>query len=349
MVGIRKIFCASALAAFCTVVAVMQPVAGSAETAPLRELAAAKKLRIGAAVSPIPLQDEEAYGETLAREFNLVTTENHFKFRHVHPKEELFNFTGAKTIIEFARAHDMDVRGHCLVWHGGDPKWLTEKRWRKDELKELLRKHIHTLVGEWRGRVDIWDVVNEAVGEDGGMRKTFWLKNLGPDYVDWAFEWAYESDPEAKLFYNDYGGEGLNEKSDAIYEFVQALQERGVPFHGVGLQMHVSLDDYPPPKEVAANIHRLAALGLEVHITELDVSIEGEVTPEKLEKQAEIYRQYMEVCVSEPGCTAFILWGFTDAHSWIPKAKPGKGAGLIFDKDYKPKPAYNALREVLEG
>src|SRR5205085_2625309 len=127
----------------------------------------------------------------------------------------------------------------------------------------------------YRGRVNIWDVVNEALNDDGTLRNSLWLQVIGPDYIDWAFRWAHEANPQAQLYYNDYGGEGLGPKSDAIYNLVKGLLRRGVPINGVGLQMHVSIDDYPKPQDVLANMQRLAALGLKVQITEMDVEVQG--------------------------------------------------------------------------
>ena len=294
-----------------------------------------------------PLRNEPEYAETLSREFNLVTPENSLKFGPVHPDRDRYAFGEADLIVDFAEDHRMQVRGHTLVWHNQLPAWLTEGDWAREELADVLHDHIVTVVGRYRGRVVAWDVVNEAVGDSGSLRDTIWLRVIGPEYVDLAFQWAHEADPDARLFYNDYGAEGLGPKSDAIYAMVESMVQRGVPIHGVGLQMHTSLGGCPDPGAVAANIERLAALGLEVHITEMDVRIPEPVTPEKLEAQARIYRDVLRVCVSARGCTAFVLWGFADCHSWIPDFFPGYGAGLIFDENYAPKPACDAIEDEL--
>jgi len=315
----------------------------------LRSLAQARGIRIGAAVAPEPLLGETLYAETLGREFNILTTESAMKFEPVHPSRDHYTFCYADAIVAFAKASDMQVRGHTLVWHHQLPGWLTEGNFTRDELEMILQEHIFTVVGRFRGQVTYWDVVNEAVADDGSLRDTIWLRGIGPEYIDLAFRWAHEADPQARLFYNDYGGEGLGPKSDAIYSLVQGLLQRGVPIHGVGLQMHISLGSSPKPQDVVENMNRLGALGLEVHITELDVRIEGPVTEEKLAAQASIYCDLLEVCLSAQNCKAFVLWGFTDRHSWIPQFFPGSGAALIFDESYHPKPAYNALIDVLSG
>ena len=251
------------------------------------------------------------------------------------------------SIVAFAERHDMQIRGHVLVWHQQLPSWLTEGNWTGDELMDILQEHIATVVGRYRGRIAAWDVVNEAVAGDGSLTDTIWLRGIGPEYIEMAFRWAHEADPDALLFYNDYGGEGLGRKSDAIYALVRDLLQRDVPIHGVGLQMHVGLDWSPKSQDVAANMERLSALGLEVHITEMDVKIEDPATEEELAKQARVYGDMLQVCLAAQNCKAFVLWGFTDRHSWIPYFFPGWDAALIFDKSYDPKPAYKALMDRL--
>ena len=313
----------------------------------LRFQAQSCDMQIGAAVAADPLRSDPLYAKTLAREFNLLTPENSMKFGPVHPDRDRYDFRDADAIVQFAEAHRMQVRGHTLVWHSQLPAWLTAGNWARDVLVEILRDHILTVVGRYRGRVVAWDVVNEAMGDSGSLRDTIWLRVIGPEYIDMAFHWAHEADPDALLFYNDYSAEGLGHKSDAIYALVQGLVQRGVPIHGVGLQMHTSLGACPRHEDVATNIDRLAALGLEVHITEMDVRIPEPVTEEELDAQARIYRDMLRVCISAENCTAFVLWGFADCHSWIPDFFPGYGAGLIFDENYDPKPACDALADVL--
>jgi endo-1,4-beta-xylanase len=213
----------------------------------------------------------------------------------------------------------------------------------------VLRGHITTVVGRYRGRIAAWDVVNEAIEEDGTLRDTFWLRIIGPEYIDMAFQWAHEADPDALLFYNDYASEGLGRKSDAVYALVQDMLERDVPIHGVGLQSHLVLTSPPVFKDVLANIKRLSDLGLLVHVTEMDVRMRGEPTEARLERQARVYSAFLEACLEAENCTAFVLWGFTDRHSWIPGERPGWGSALIFDESYQPKPAYEAMREALSG
>jgi endo-1,4-beta-xylanase len=315
----------------------------------LRTLAQAHGLWMGAAVAVEPLRDEDLYAETLAREFNVLTAENAMKFGPLRPDPDHYSFDAADTIVDFAEENDLQVRGHTLVWHHQLPSWLTEGTWTRDELIQILQEHITTVVGHYRGRVEAWDVINEAIADNGRLRETIWLNGIGPEYIDMAFQWAHEADPDALLFYNDYNGEGLRTKSDAIYDLVQELLKRGVPVHGVGLQMHVSLDSFPTPQDVAANMERLSALGLKVHITEMDVRIQDPATEEDLARQASVYRDMLHVCLSVQNCKAFVLWGFTDRHSWIPQFVSGWDSALIFDNSYQAKPAYTALVDELSS
>ena len=318
----------------------------SGRASSLRSLAQIHGIYIGSAVGPQLLRRDSLYAETLAREFNMITPENAMKFAPLCPSRNQYDFRGADGIVDFAEAHVMQVRGHTLVWHNQLPRWLREGIWTRDESIEILREHIMTVVERYRGRVLVWDVLNEGVANDGSLRDTIWLKNIGSHYIDLAFRWAHEADPDALLFYNDTHAEGLGRKSDAIHALVQDLLRRGVPIHGVGLQMHISLESAPKPQDVLTNINRLSALGLQVHITEMDVRIKEPVTKEKLDAQARVYRDMLEVCLSAQNCTAFVMWGFTDRYSWIPRFFRGTRAGLIFDESYQPKPAYNALRDA---
>jgi len=216
-------------------------------------------------------------------------------------------------------------------------------------ISQILREHIQTVVTRYRGRIYAWDVVNEATGENSKPRQTFWSSALGEDYIRQAFLWAHEADPEARLFYNDYGGEALGPKSDAIYGLLRNLKARGVPIDGVGLQSHFQSERPPNMDNVATNMKRLAALGLEIHVTEFDVRMPLPSTAQKLLTQAKIYRDYLSACVSVARCKAFLTWGFTDKYSWIPGRFAGTGAALPFDESYQAKPAYGALLEVLNS
>lgn len=316
--------------------------------ATLRELAAKRGLQIGAAVSAGPLREDPVYREIIAREFNVITCENEMKWRCLRPAREKYAFEEADEIVAFAKANGIAVRGHTLIWHNVLPDWFGSKTWGYDDAVDVVRSHIQTVTRYYRGSVAAWDVVNEGIDDQARYRDTPFLRIFGQDYIDMAFHWAHEGDPDAKLFYNDYSADSLNRKSAAIYRLVRDMLRRGVPIHGVGLQMHVELSNPPKPCSVAANIRRFRKLGLDVHVTEMDVRIKEPVSSEDLKKQAQFYRDIMKACLATK-CGAFIVWGVTDRYSWVPEFFKGQTAALLFDNEANPKPAYWALCEALDA
>ena len=315
--------------------------------ASLRTLAEKNNFHIGAAVYTYHL-DDPLHAETLSREFNMLTPENEAKFCEVQPQKGQFDFSKLDRLIDFAEQNNMVVRGHTLLWHQCVPSWLEAETPSREEAIQLMRDHITTVVGHYRGRIAIWDVVNEAI-DDTQRRDTLWQRWIGDDYIELAFQFAHEADPEALLFYNDYGTEGLNPKSDAVYDMLKDLVARGVPVNGVGLQSHFVLGSVDPDG-IAKNIARLGELGLQVQITEMDVKFSGAPTDTILQQEAGDYRRVLETCLDSPYCTAFVVWGVTDKFSWLrspeffdnPLVEP-----LLFDDNYQPKPAYYALLDVL--
>lgn len=336
------------LSIFMLLVPLLAPVHVAAQEGPLRAHAERREFHVGAAVAVRPLENDAAYRETLRREFNMVVAENAFKWSELRPSRRRFDFRGADAIVRFARANRMTIRGHTLVWHRQVPRWLTRGRFTRDEVVELLRQHIDKVVGRYRGRVAAWDVVNEAVDDaTGGLRTdTFWYRALGPEYIELAFRFARAADPAAKLYYNDYSAEGMNRKSDGVYKLLSDLKSRGVPVDGVGWQMH-ELNGFRVGLEHRENAKRLIALGLELSITEMDVRMKLPASREDYERQAEGYAGVAEFCLSEPNCKALVLWGFTDKYSWIPGEFHGWGDALVYGRDWRPKPAYFALRRAL--
>ena len=326
----------------------------------LRERADQRKLLVGAAVNPARF-DEAPYASTLAREFNLVEAENVMKWQGIRPTRDKFNFGPGDQVVAFAEAHKMKVRGHCLLWSEYNPAWLAKGNFTPEQLSKLLQDHITTVMRHYSGKVFAWDVVNESFLANGKIEPSIWydspgigLAGKGTAYVEQAFRWARAAEPKALLFYNDYDTEAVNAKSDAVYEMVKDFKKRGVPIDGVGIQAHILSLDVNELSSLPANLKRLTALGLQVHITEMDVGLRldktgGLLDQADLDRQAEIYRFVAKACVQEPGCTAFVAWGFTDKYSWIPGYTKGeKGAALLFDQLYAPKPAYHALLKVLE-
>lgn len=313
---------------------------------PLRDAANAAGKLVGAAVQSSFLADPR-YGAVFARHFNYVTAEYEMKWDPIEKTRGSEDFSGGDTIAAYAAAHGMQAKGHALIWHQAVPSWVASLS--PSELRTEFARHIRSVVTHYRGRVLAWDVVNEAIADNGlGLRDSMFRQKLGDGYVAEAFRAAREADPQALLFYNDYGGEALGGKSDAIYEMVRNLLAQGVPIDGVGLQMHVRAAAPPSEANVAANMRRLAALGLRVNISEMDVRIGdlGGATVANLDRQKSVYHSLVAVCVAEPACHAVTFWGFTDAHSWI-YGQYGPDAPLLFDAQYAAKPAFTGVLDAL--
>ena len=324
----------------------------------LRDAANRTRMLVGTAVRP-SLFSETAYSATLSHEYNMIEPEDVMKWWVVR-HDRGFDFQQADEVVKFAQAHGMKVRGHCLVWDHDNPKWLAEGHFTPSQLSDLLHEHISTEMKHYAGQVFAWDVVNEALNAKGEAKDSIWynqpgigLAGKGTAYVEQVFRWAHEADPKALLFYNEAEGEGMNLKSDAIYAMAKDFKQRGVPINGVGLQLHISRLEYVTDT-VATNISRLTALGLQVHITELDVSLpvgpDGRAKEDDLRRQSDVYRGIVRACLKNPRCTAIQTWGFTDKYSWIGRHSRGaRGAALPFDGAYTPKPAYRAILDELKS
>ena len=311
----------------------------AADPDPLRGAAAAAGKRVGTAVQSSLLADAR-YGAVFSRHFDYVTAEYEMKWDPIERTRGAEDFSGGDAIASYAAAHGMQVKGHALVWHQAVPGWVSTLD--AAALRTEFERHIRSVASHYRGRVIAWDVVNEAIDDVGfGLRHSIFRELLGDGYVADAFRIAHDADPQALLFYNDYGGEGLGGKADAIYDLVRGLVAQGVPINGVGLQMHVRAAAPPSEASVAANLRRLAALGLRVNISEMDVRVGdlGGATAANLETQKSVYHAMTAACVAEPACDAVTFWGFTDAHSWI-YSQYGADAPLLFDAQYAPKPAF---------
>jgi endo-1,4-beta-xylanase len=322
------------------------PSKGAAGEATLGALGRKAGLRIGTAVDTSALATDSTYRETVAREFSSITAENVMKWQLTEPERGKHDWAAADGLVDFARSHKQLVRGHTLVWHSQLPAWVTEGSFTPEELREILRRHVTEEVRHFKGRIWQWDVVNEAFNDDGTLRDSIWLRNLGPGYIADAFRWAHQADPGAKLYINDYNIEGVNAKSTALYELVKQLRREGVPVHGVGLQGHFAVQ-YGFPGDVAANLKRFDDLGMESAITEADVRMPMPADNIKLQAQARGYSVLLGACLVTRRCTDFTVWGFTDKYSWVPSTFEGEGAANVLDENYAVKPAFDALRQDL--
>jgi GH35 family endo-1,4-beta-xylanase len=302
---------------------------------------------VGASADYAPLTSEIAYSDTLAHQFDYVTTGNTLKWGVVQAVDpETWDFGQADAIVAFAEAHHQAIKGHTLVWHQQLPPFV-DGNLSADLLRRYLRANIHREVGRYRGRLYAWDVVNEAIAEDGsGLRDTVFSEKLGPDFVAWAFREAHRADPHAKLFYNDFNAETVNAKSNAIYALVRGLLAAGVPIDGVGFQMHFDAASAPSTEDMVTNLARFTALGLDVNISELDVTVASLSVneAEKLAVQKQVYHRVTAACLQVPRCEAVTTWGFTDKYSWR-----APDEALEFDTQYHKKPAYFGMIDGLAG
>ncbi len=338
----------------------------------LRE-AADKRLLVGCAVAASDLGNLKLAG-LVAEQFNCITPEYDFMPAHMVNDEGRFTFAAGDRVVAFAEAHHMPVFGHMLLWHFVSRKWLFEDRAgkplpRKKALANL-KHYIDTVMGHYKGRIRSWDVVNEAVSDKQGeyLKDTPALRAIGADYVERAFEFAHSADPQAELYYNDYNIE-QPPKLEKTIRLVRSLQAKGLHVDAVGVQGHW-LIDWPPAEMIGKGIAALAATGVKVMITELDVDPlprEGSgadmaqaekgadpyrrgLPPGMQQKLAKRYGEIVAAIVREPAVTMIGFWGTHDGRSWL-NDYPVKGRTnhpLLFDREYKPKPAFDAVIEALK-
>ncbi len=308
---------------------------------------------IGAAVN---LRTIESQQDLLANHFNSITAENDMKFIEIQPAQGQFTFEKADQLAAFAKKNGMKMRGHTLVWHNQTPDWVflddNGDKVDRETLLQRMKDHINTVMKRYKGTIFCWDVVNEAVTDEGPelYRPTKWLEIIGEDYIEKAFEFAHEADPDALLFYNDYN-ESNPQKREKIYKLVKSLVDKGVPIHGVGLQAHWNLVN-PSLEDIRTAIDRYASLGLKLHLTELDVSVFNhedkrtdlsEPTPEMLELQAERYLQVFHLLREyRASITSVTFWGAADDYSWLSDfpVKGRKNWPFLFDENHQPKDSF---------
>lgn len=315
--------------------------------APLKELARAGGITaFGTALDDNALQKEPGYRDDVVREFSALTPENAMKWGALEPERGKLDWGGADRAVAFAEKHHMLVRGHTLVWHNQLPDWLLTGKFSAPQLSSILQRHIATEMGRYRGRIAQWDVDNEVVGDDGKLRPSIWLKRLGPSYIVDSYRWARQADPHAKLYLNEIGAESAGPKSDKLYDLAKQLKADGL-LDGVGFQSHLNLNGVPPTMQ--KNLQRFADLGLDIAITEADVALQQPAGDAQLKVQADVYRHLTNICLAISRCHTFIVWGFTDRHSWIPLSSPGYGSATLLDSQLRAKPAYDAVAAALRA
>ena len=333
--------------------------------------------RVGVAINAAQFEERDLAADAIIEEqFNTISPENALKWQSLHAAPDHYNFDAADRYVAFGERHRMFVVGHCLVWHSQVPRWVFEdadgRALTREALLDRMRDHIHTVVGRYKGRIAGWDVVNEALNEDGSLRASPWLRIIGEDYIAKAFQFAHEADPRAELYYNDYSLENDAKRRGAL-ALLRKLQTAGVPVTGVGLQGHVRIDG-PSAQKEAQTIEEFAALGIKVNVSELDVDVlprtsksdSADVSavttgtaganpytaglPEAMQQRlAARYAELFEVFARHHQAMGRVtLWGLSDRDSWLNNF-PTRGRTnypLLFDREGKPKPAFTAVVRV---
>jgi endo-1,4-beta-xylanase len=351
----------------------------ASETAPTLRSVFADDFLIGVALNTSMVDGRNARaGEVAAREFSSLTAENDMKWESINSEPGVYNFAAADAYFDFAEKHGMAVIGHTLVWHSQTPAWVFQDGNGQPASRELLlrrmRDHIFTVAGRYRGRIKGWDVVNEAVGDRGPevLRDSPWRRIIGDDFLDHAFRFAREADPNAELYYNDYNLYHPDKRARTI-SLLKGLIERGVPIDGVGMQGHYQIN-HPSIEIIEQSILEYAALGLKVMVTELDVDVlpsRGSVgvadisrreefeaalnpfvaglPPQEQQRLAERYAELFALFVKHrEHITRVTLWGLDDRQSWL-NGFPIRGRvnhPLLFDRNLQPKPAFHSVIEA---
>jgi endo-1,4-beta-xylanase len=350
----------------------------SASAQPTLKDAFANTFRIGAALNPSQFLEENTNAVAIIKsQFNSITPENVLKWEPVHPKPDTFDFEPADRYVAFGQKYGMFIIGHTLVWHNQTPRWVFQddkgNALDREALLRRMQDHISKLVGRYKGKIAGWDVVNEAVDDNGNLRRSPWFRIIGEDYIIKAYQFAHEADPKAELYYNDFDLEKEG-KRNGVIALVKKLQAAGIPVAAVGNQAHYKLDS-PPAAQVDATMTALSKLGVKVNITELDINVlpapgqfsGAEVSqrfdpakgldpytnglPDEIQqKLAQRYAELFQIFLKHrDSVTRVTFWGVTDADSWL-NYFPIRGRTnypLLFDCQGHPKPAYHAVIQTI--
>ncbi|EPE36981.1 (Trans)glycosidase [Glarea lozoyensis ATCC 20868] len=288
-------------------------------------------------------------------DFGSITPENAMKWESTEPSRGVFTFDGADAIRDYAATQKKQIHCHNLVWHSQLPLWVSQGKFDNATLISIMYDHIKAVAGRYKGSCTRWDVVNEALNEDGTYRSSVFYDTIGESFIPLAFKFASEIDPNAKLYYNDYNLEYNNAKTDAAARIVALVKSHGVKIQGVGFQAHLTSESTPTSAAVTpdqgvleAALKKMTVQGVNVAYTELDVRMNTPVTPAKQAAQAEAYARVVRSCMAVEKCEGITIWGITDKYSWIPGVFIGEGSALVWDENYKPKPAYFAMLKAIQ-
>lgn len=332
----------------------------------LRERARQHGLIFGSALIIRNLQNDAQFAQLIRAQCGIVVPTGELKWKALRPSKDQYDFVKPDYLLAFAHENQMLMRGHTLCWHESVPDWITTPE-NKANTRQLFVDHITTVCKHYAGQFHSWDVVNEAIspkeGQPGGMRKSFWYEQMGPDYVELAYRTARAADPHVKLTYNDYGVESESEEDaerrSRILEMLRSLKKRNVPIDAVGVQSHLKAGQTSGfGKGLAEYIESIRQLGLEVYLTELDVNEDDVPTDDVSLRDAAIARTYTEfltVALANPAVKAVLTWDLSDRFTWLNNIESHKRKqpnrpqrALPFDSDYQPKAAYTALLQSFD-
>ena len=340
-----------------------------------------KSFYFGTALNADQVSGKDARAlEIVKTHFNSITSENDMKWSHIQKRQGAFDFEAADRFVALGEENGLFIVGHTLVWHHQTPDWVflddDGNRTDRETLLQRMRDHIFTVVGRYKGRVHGWDVINEAVDDSGQMRNSQWLQIIGEDYVQKAFEYAHQADPDAKLYYNDYSMY-FPSKRDGVIQLVRNLQAKRIRVDGIGIQGHWGLDYPENLGELEASITAFSNLGVEVMITELDVNVlpfpeeqrgadislkfkmkngldpYRDGLPDSMQaKLTERYTLFFNIFRKHSDDISRVtIWGIQDGQSWL-NYWPVRGRTnhpLLFDRSYQPKPAFYAVARIVRN
>ncbi len=333
----------------------------------LRAHARKKGLLSGSAVHVDKISTDPEYARVLSEQCDILVPHIELKWVGLRPARDQFNFAPGDALLAFADRNHIHVRGHTLCWHESVPDWIKLPENAKDT-RQLFVEHIRTVCKHFAGRMHSWDVVNEAIlpkdGRADGLRKSFWFEQMGPEYIDLAFHTARAADPHALLTYNDYGVEYDNEDDGArrkqILALLRGMKQRGVPLDAFGIQSHIkAAQPYTIGKGLSEFMESVQQMGLQIYLTELDVNEDDIKTDDVAQRDAEIaktYRQFLDVALANPAVKLVLTWDFSDRFTWLnngpthQRKQPNRPQrSLPFDRDYRPKEAFFAIRDAYDA